>query len=145
MQQVSDVVLGQAAREWAAGVPVTVVEEKYGLSRGYIRQAMLRRFGSKEAMLDALEGLVLENAVGAQMIVQEKLHELNGKEAVFAGKLLVETMGNLRSQRENMPKTINFGEFNKLGAALKQIREIVGTPANARTVSESGPDQQART
>lgn len=141
-QQVSDATLMQAAKEWAAGVPVMEVEAKYGLSRSYIRQAMTRRFGSTEAMLVALEGLVLENAVGAQMIVQEKMHEMNAKEAVFAGKLLVETMGNLRSQRENMPKTIEFGQFKALGAALKEIREIVGTPI--KMGQELSPDQQAK-
>lgn len=133
-QQVSEAVLTQAMREWVAGVPVGEVEIKYGLSRGYIRQASLRRFGNKESLLEALENLVLENAVGAQMIAQEKLHELTGKEAIFAGKLLVETMGSLSSQREKMPKTINFGEFKKLGEALKQVREIVGKPAQARPV-----------
>jgi len=138
-QQVSKEVVLQAAREWAAGTPVIEVENKYGLSRGYIRQAMMRRFGSKEAMLEALEGLVCENALGCQMIVQEKMHEMNAKEAVFAGKLLVETMGNLRSQRENMPKTINFREFKALGDALKQVREIVGKPVTATATDISRP------
>jgi hypothetical protein len=136
-QVCTDETLRQAAKEWCSGVPLVTVEAKYGMSQGYIRQAMMRRFGSKEGMLEALENLVLENAVGAQMIAQEKLHELTGREAVFAGKLLVETMGSLRSQRENMPKTINFREFKALGDALKSVREIVGKPAQAREIAQT--------
>lgn len=139
-QQVSDATLVQAAREWTAGVPVVEVEKRYGLTRGYIREAMKRRFGSKEAMLEALEGLTLENAVACQMIVQETAHEMTAKEAVFAGKLLVETMGNLRAQREAMPKTINFGEFKALGDALKKVREIVGTPIREAPTAGTSPE-----
>lgn len=137
-QQVSDATQLQAMREWASGVKIREVEAKYGLCRGYIREAMVRRFGSREAMLRALEGLILENAVGAQMIAQEKLPELTGAQAVFAGKLLVETMGNLRAQIEATPKTINFREFKMLGDQLKQIREIVGKPVSS-TSSDAPP------
>lgn len=129
LRKVTDAEQVQMMREWAAGANVAELETKYGVTRGYIRAAMIRKFGSKENMLHALENLILENAVGAQMIAQEKLHELSGAQAVFAGKLLVETAGSLRAQMEKIPKTINFGEFKRLGDTLREVRALVNRKA----------------
>jgi len=129
-QQVSPREQMQMMREWAAGVPVSEVEARYGVSRGYIRAAMQRRFGSREAMLAALQNLVTENAVGVQMIAQEKIHELSGAQAVFAGKLLVETMVTLDKHIQAQPKTVNFGAMKALGNTLKAIQKVVG-PSDA--------------
>lgn len=140
-QEVSPAVQAQLLREWASGANLEEAEARYGVSRGYIRQAMLRKFGGREGLLEALRALVLENAVGAQMIAQEKLPELTGPQAVFAGKLLVETMANLENQIQATPKTIEFGAFARLGETLKNIREIV----SAKKACPPGQGQQATT
>lgn len=118
-------------REWAAGADMAEVEARYGVSRGYLRQTMMRRFGSKEKMLEALQSMVAENAVIAQGIAQSKMHELNAAQAVFAGKLLVETYVTLDKHIESKPKTINFGELRRLGTSIRELRALVAKPANA--------------
>ena len=121
-REITDAMQDQAMREWAAGRSLPEIAAKFDTSRNYLRGALLRRFGSREQLLNALEGLVLENAVTSQMIAQEKMPELSAAQAVFAGKLLVETMGNLNEQRTKAPKTINFREFKNLGDSLREIR-----------------------
>lgn len=124
-RQVSTERHDQMLREWVAGAPLSEVEDRYGVSRGYLRQASMRRFGSKEALLQALQNLIAENAVVAQMVAQEKLHELNAAQAVFAGKLLTETYIALDKHIESKPKTINFGELNRLGTAIRDLKTLV--------------------
>lgn len=118
----------QMLREWAAGADVNALEARYGVSRGYLRETMRRRFGSKEKMLEALQGMVAENAVIAQGIAQSKMHELNAAQAVFAGKLLVETYVTLDKHIESRPKTINFGELRRLGDSIRELKALVAKP-----------------
>jgi hypothetical protein len=125
---ISDEEQDQMLREWAAGGDMKSVMAKYGVHGSYLRVAMKKRFGSLEAMKQALLGLVVENAVVSQMIAAEKMSELTGAQAVFAGKLLVDTMNNVEKSIASQPKTINFGELKRVGDSIKNLRDIVGRP-----------------
>jgi hypothetical protein len=115
----------QMLREVAATGSMGTVEAKYGVSRGYLREAMRRRFGSLEAMKSILLGLVTENAIVSQMVASEKMGEMSGPQAVFAGKMLVDTMEKVEKSIQNTPKTVNFAQLHQVGEALKQLRAIV--------------------
>lgn len=115
----------QMMREVAATGSFASVESKYGVSQGYLRSAMRRRFGSLEAMKQALVGLVAENAIVVQMIAQEKAGELTAPQAIFAGKLLVDTMEKVEKSIQNTPKTVNFAQLNQVGETLKALRAVV--------------------
>lgn len=117
-------------KEWAAGGNMKAVMAKYGVHGSYLRVAMRKRFGSLEGMKQALLGLVTENAIVSQMVAAEKMHELTGAQAVFSGKLLVETMLNVEKSIANTPKTIDFAQMKKVGDAIKHLREIVGKPVS---------------
>lgn len=125
---ISDEEQDQMLREWAAGGDMKAIMAKYGVHGSYLRVAMKKRFGSLEAMKQALLGLVVENAVVSQMIAAEKMSELTGAQAVFAGKLLVDTMNNVEKSIASQPKTINFGELKRVGDSIKNLRDIVGRP-----------------
>lgn len=115
-------------REAAAHGSISTVEDKYGVARGYLRSAMKRRFGSLEAMKQVLLGLVTENAITVQMIAAEKAGELTAGQAVFAGKLLVDTMEKIENSIKNTPKTVNFGQLEKVGETIAALRKIVDAP-----------------
>jgi hypothetical protein len=115
----------QMLREAAATGSISAVENKYGVARGYLRSALSRRFGSLEKMKEVLLGLVAENAIAVQMVAQEKVGELTGAQAVFAGKLLVDTMEKVEKSIQSTPKTVNFRQLNQVGETLKQLRAVV--------------------
>lgn len=126
--QISQEEQDQMMREWAANGNLSVVEAKWGVHQGYLRSAMRRRYGSLEAMKTALLGLVTENALTSQVIAAHKMPELTGAQAVFAGKLLVETMVNIEKSIASAPKTIDFGQLKRVGDSIRTLREIVGKP-----------------
>jgi hypothetical protein len=125
LRQISDEEQAQMMAEVAAGGSTTVVEQRFGVARGYLHTAMKRKFGSVENYKRILQGLVLENAVAVQMIAQEKLPELTAAQAVFAGKLLVDTHEKIEKSIQNTPKTVNFGQLEKVTETLKSLRQIV--------------------
>ena len=131
----------QMLREAAATGSVTSVELKYGVARGYLRAAMTRRFGSLEAMKQVLLGLVTENAIAVQMVAQEKIGELSAPQAVFAGKMLVDTMEKVEKSIQNTPKTVNFAQLNQVGETLKALRAVV----DKRREAEAEETLQGRT
>lgn len=123
---ISDEEQDQMLKEWAAGGNLTAVMARYGVHGSYLRAAMRKRYGSLEGMKQALLGLVTENALVSQMIAAEKMPELNAAQAVFAGKLLVETMVNIEKSIANTPKTIDFAQMKKVGDAIAELRKVVG-------------------
>lgn len=124
-RRISDEEQDQMLREAAASGSIATVEAKYGVAQGYLRQSMRRRFGSLEAMKSVLLGLVTENAIVVQAIAQEKAGELSAPQAIFAGKLLVDTMEKVEKSIQNTPKTVNFGQLNKVSETLKELRAVV--------------------
>lgn len=124
-QKISTEEQDQMLREAAAMGSVTAAEDKYGVHRGYLRAAMRRRFGSLEAMKSVLLGLVTENAIAVQMVAAEKIEELSAPQAVFAGKMLVDTMEKIEKSIQSAPRTVNFAQLEKVGDAIKTLRGIV--------------------
>lgn len=124
-RRISDEEQDQMLREAAATGSISAAEDKFGVSRGYLRSAMKRRFGSLEAMKQVLLGLVTENAIVVQSIAQERAHELTAPQAIFAGKLLVDTMEKVEKSIQNTPKTVNFAQLEKVGSTLRELRAVV--------------------
>lgn len=128
-RRISDAEQERMFHEWAASGSETAVAAKYGVHKAYLRDAMRRKFGSLEGMKAALLGIVTENAIVAQMVAAAKMEQLSGAQAVFAGKMLVETMERVEKSIANTPKTINFGQLNRVGESIAKLRSIVGTAA----------------
>lgn len=124
-RRISDEEQDRMLQEVAASGSVSAVEARYGVSRGYLQQAMKRRFGSLEGMKQVLLGLVTENAIIVQSIAQERAAELTAPQAVFAGKLLVDTMEKVEKSIQNTPKTVNFAQLDAVGKTLKELRAVV--------------------
>lgn len=124
-RRISDEEQNQMLREAAATGSISAVESKYGVAQGYLHTSMKRRFGSLEAMKQVLLGLVTENAIVVQAIAQEKAGELTAPQAIFAGKLLVDTMEKIEKSIQNTPKTVNFGQLNKVSETLRELRQVV--------------------
>lgn len=126
---VSDEEQEQMMREYAATGSMKAVTIKWGVHEHYLKEAMKRKYGSLEAMKEALLGLVTENAITSQMIASQKMGELSAGQAVFAGKLLVDTMTNIEKSIASAPKTIDFAQMKRVGDSIKTLRDIVGRPA----------------
>ncbi len=125
---ISDEEQDQMLREWAAGGDLKAIMAKYGVHGSYLRVAMKKRYGSLEAMKHALLHLVTENAVVSQMVAASKMEEMSAAQAVFAGKMLVDTMVNVEKSIASAPKTIDFAQMKKVGETIAELRSIVGKP-----------------
>lgn len=125
---ISDEEKDQMMREYAATGSMKAVTVKWDVHESYLKAAMKRKYGSLEAMKQALLGLVTENAITSQIIASQKMGDLSAGQAVFAGKLLVDTMTNIEKSIASAPKTIDFAQMKRVGDSIKTLRDIVGRP-----------------
>ncbi len=124
----------------AGGASVGVVGKAYGVTASHVRRAMANEFGSVESMKKALLGMSLQNAVACQSIVADKIDELTGSQAVFAGKVLVETALSVEKSIQDAPKTVDFAAIKRIGEGLARIREVAAAVIATSPVEERGRD-----
>jgi hypothetical protein len=120
----------EAIAEVAGGASPRAVEVKYDLQQGYVRHALQRRFGSPEAAMQALRGLVTENALACMVQAAGQVGEMSGPQAVVAGAILIDKVIALDKTLADKPKTIDFSELAAIGKTLKVLREIAAPEGN---------------
>lgn len=109
----------------ASGASSVVIEERFGLAKGYVDYALKRRYGSKSAAKEALHGLVLENAIACNVHASQNIEEMTGPQAVMAGAILIDKALAIEKSISEERVTIDFSGFASLGATLAAIGEIV--------------------
>lgn len=121
----------QAIAEVVGGASPSQVEVEYGLAKGYVRHAMTRRYGSPEAAMTVLQGLVLEVGIACNVHALTQIENMSGPQAVMSGAIAIDKALSLTKAIAERPKTIDFGRLAEMGKTLTVLREIATKPRPA--------------
>ena len=106
-------------------VPASVIEEKYGLRRGYLGVALRRRYGDVSTLKRALQGSLLE--AGLVMVEHAMLNveEMTPAQAMLGAKIATDAAVQIEKSIREAPRTIDFGQLGELGEGLARIQAFI--------------------
>lgn len=101
------------------------VEEVYGVQAGYVRQVMNKMHVDPMRAKRALLNIVTENALAVQGVAAAKVEDLTAAQAVFAGKLLTDTMIDLDKHIQAAPKVVDFEQLRSVGDSIASLKSLI--------------------
>lgn len=125
LQKHHPAVLEEAGLALNSGMTGAEVEARYGVHRGYVASALNRAHIDPLRAKKALANIVLENAVAVQAVAATKIEDMTGPQAVFAGKILIESLVEIEKNIKEAPKTIDFGALKRVGDSIEKLRSVV--------------------
>lgn len=139
----------QAVAEHLVGDSQAVVEERHGLSNGYINKMLSHNFADKAKLDSILENVLLENAVVSSAIFQEKAHEMNAPQAAVAAGIFSQRYAEKKRDKQNAdtgnaPVAVLIrldSTLEKLKAA-REVRPAIDTPVTIRRISNANSPSQ---
>lgn len=128
-KEIAPVVEEAMITDIANGMSPSQVEHKYDVSAGHARSVLLRRFGNKEKMKEALTLMCYENAMAFMGYAADNINEFTGPQAVLAAKLSVESGLALEKQDRPAGDEIDFNSLMLLGSTLTRLeRRVSASP-----------------
>jgi hypothetical protein len=109
----------------AGGASPAQVAVKYDIQAGYVQHALRRRFGSPQAAMQALQGLVLENALACQIVAATQIDTMSGPQAVMSGAILIDKALAISKNIAETPKSIDFSALADIGDTLRTVRSVL--------------------
>lgn len=129
--EIDDEVLQRVAN----GGKSSEIEDALEVRRGYVRDVLIRRFGSVEGMKRALHAQCLENAIALNEYAMTKIEQIPPGQALVGSKIMIDGALALEKSTVDRPTTVDFAALAALGSVLERVEKIViGTD---RTVSAS--------
>jgi hypothetical protein len=120
--------------EVADGARAKDIEEKYELRDGYVRDTLIRKFGSIEGMKKALKAQCFENAIALNAWAIQNIRSIAPAQALMGAKVMVDAGLALdKSDREVVP-TVDFAALAALGDVLERVEKRI-SPDNVRELS----------
>lgn len=116
----------QIVTDIANGRTPTDIAEKYKVSISYAKSVLMRHFGSKEKMKEALTLMQYENAMAFSAFASEHITEMTAPQAVLATKLSIESGLALEKSEKSKPEEIDFAALIVLGSAVSRVEKILG-------------------
>jgi hypothetical protein len=111
---------------YGEGVPMNEIERRFSLSRGYVKDAMVRRFGSEAAMKSALRALLLENGVATAQHTLANIEQLHPSQSGMLAATMTNAYIALDKHERGTPKQIDFGALAAFGETLARIEKYAG-------------------
>lgn len=104
------------------------IEQRYALRDGYVRDTLVRKFGSIDAMKRALQLQCLENAIVLNEHAMDKIAAIAPGQALVGAKIMIDGALALEKSRVDKPATIDFEMLAALGGMLERVeRRVAGT------------------
>jgi hypothetical protein len=130
-KEIAPVVEEAMITDIANGLSPTQIEHKYEVSAGHARSVLLRRFGNKEKMKEALTLMCYENAMAFMGYAADKITEFTGPQAVLASKLAIESGLALEKTEQAGDGEVDFTGLMVLGSTLKRLegRVLLSLPS----------------
>lgn len=119
-----DVML-KATEALNAGMSGREVQERFDTHASLVRAAFERRHVDPMRAKRALLNLVTENALATQVVAATKVEDLSAAQAVFAGKLLAETMMDLDKHIQDAPRVLDFRVLKDVGDSIKDLKAMM--------------------
>jgi hypothetical protein len=112
--------------EVANGATDAELRAKYELRDGYVRDVLIRRFGSVEGMKRALQAQCFENAMVLNAYAMENLRSIAPDRALLGSKVMVDAGLALEKSSAEKPATIDFEALIALGYVLERVEKVLG-------------------
>jgi hypothetical protein len=109
--------------EVADGATARDLEGKYELRDGYVRDVLIRRFGSIEGMKRALKAQCFENAIALNAYAVSRIHTLTARDALMGAKIMIDGGLALDKAMGERPVTVDFEALAALGAVLGRVEK----------------------
>ena len=106
-------------------VAASVIEARYGLRRGYLGQALRRRYGDVGTLKRALQGSLLESSLVLVEHAMLNVEEMTPAQAMLGAKIAIDASVTLEKSMREAPKTIDFGQLAELGEGLGRIQAFI--------------------
>ena len=106
-------------------VPASVVEQKYGLRRGYLGVALRRRYGDVATLKRALQGTLLESALVLVEHAMLNVEDMTPAQAMLGAKIATDASVTIEKSIREAPRTIDFGQLADLGEGLSRIHAFI--------------------
>lgn len=119
----------------ADGGKASEIEDELAVRKGYVRDVLVRQFGSVEGMKLALRAQCFENAIVLNEYAMTKLQQIPPGQALVGAKIMIDGALALEKSSTERPSTVDFAALAALGQTLERVEKLViGTD---RTVSSS--------
>lgn len=124
----------------ANGATDAELKKRYELRDGYVRDVLIRRFGSVEGMKRALQAQCFENAMVLNAYAMHHLPSISPDRALLGSKVMVDAGLALEKSSAEKPATIDFEALTALGYVLERVeRELKGDEVKEITGDVSSP------
>lgn len=112
--------------EVANGMTDAQLRAKYELRDGYVRDVLVRRFGSVEGMKRALKAQCFENAMVLNAYAMEHIRSIAPGQALVGSKIMIDAGLALEKSSIDQPQTIDFEALSALGSVLEKVEKHLG-------------------
>jgi len=113
--------------EVADGATAKDLETKYGLRDGYVRDALVRKYGSIDGMKKALKAQCFENAIALNTYAMERINLIPPGQALMGVKVMIDSGLALEKSSNERPPSIDFGALTALGSVLERVEKQIGS------------------
>jgi hypothetical protein len=115
----------QILSDVADGGKSSEIEEKYSVRAGYVRDVLVRRFGSVEGMKKALRAQCFENAIALNEYAMSKIDMIPPGQALVGAKIMIDGGLALEKSTVDRPSTVDFAALSALGGVLERVEKVV--------------------
>jgi hypothetical protein len=117
----------------ADGGKASEIEDELHVRRGYVRDVLIRKFGSIEGMKLALRAQCLENAIALNEYAMTKIQQIPPGQALVGAKIMIDGAIALEKSSTERPSTVDFAALAALGQTLERVEKLV--TGSDRTIS----------
>lgn len=132
--KISVVTKARMLAEHMVGDSQKTVETRHGVSNGYIDKLLTRKFGDRAQLNELLEDVLLENALVAGAVFQEKAPEMSGRDAAVAAGIFTQRLLDVKKSKQPEQGVLPIALLLRLEGTLDRVRQIRhGTVISAET------------
>lgn len=115
------------------------IEATYKLREGFLRSALVRRYGTIDNVRTVLRSHALENAIVLGEYAMSQMVTMTGAQAMLAAKVSSDiALGQEKAIRDT-PKAVDFGALAEIGQTLARLEQIaLSGRAGEITVGDGG-------
>ena len=125
--QVPALIQDKIVEEVANGMTDAQLRQKYELRDGYVRDVLVRRFGSVEGMKRALKAQCFENAMVLNAYAMEHIRSIAPGQALVGSKIMIDAGLALEKSFADRPQTVDFEALAALSAVLERVEKHIGS------------------
>lgn len=127
LTKISPATVMSMAKDRAGGMTVSEISSKYSVSNTFIDDALKQLFIGNAVGREILKGVILDNAVAANMQAKAKMGELSPMQSVAAASVFTRNFIELDKHEKDTPKEIDVTKLNQMASTVDELmKELEG-------------------